>query len=328
MNGVFIISLDFELLWGVKDLAICEDYKKNVLGGRVAIPHILEVFEKYDIHATWATVGIMLNQSKQELIDNIPTNRPQYDNIMCSAYSHLDEVGNSEIQDKYHYANELLLQILKTKNQEVGSHTYSHYYCLEKGADRESFQDDISKSINILGEKYGIKVQSIVFPRNQFLKENINYIKEKGIICYRGNPKRGYKNYDNFLKKFFQKIIRFADAYIPILGPMTYEHEFTEKPVNVCASRFLRPYSSVAVLEKMKVQRIKRQMRDAAKNKKMFHLWWHPHNFGINQDKMLNELDDILAYFKELESNYGMRSMSMGEYATELENDRKGTKGK
>ena len=38
MKGVFIVSLDFELLWGVEDLDICETYKKIVIGGRNAIP--------------------------------------------------------------------------------------------------------------------------------------------------------------------------------------------------------------------------------------------------------------------------------------------------
>jgi hypothetical protein len=40
MSGEFVISLDFELMWGVRDHATRDTYGANVLGGREAIPRI------------------------------------------------------------------------------------------------------------------------------------------------------------------------------------------------------------------------------------------------------------------------------------------------
>ena len=58
-QGVFVVSLDFELYWGVRDKLNIEQYGDNLLGVRKAIPEILRVFENSNIHATWATVGFL-----------------------------------------------------------------------------------------------------------------------------------------------------------------------------------------------------------------------------------------------------------------------------
>ncbi len=58
-HGTLVISLDFELNWGVHDVFTQEQYGENILGAREAIPKILDLFMEYDIHATWATVGML-----------------------------------------------------------------------------------------------------------------------------------------------------------------------------------------------------------------------------------------------------------------------------
>lgn len=60
MAGTLIVSLDFELFWGMLDQCALEAYQDNVLGGRTAIPRLLDLFQKYSIHATWAAVGLSL----------------------------------------------------------------------------------------------------------------------------------------------------------------------------------------------------------------------------------------------------------------------------
>jgi hypothetical protein len=59
--------LDFELMWGVRDHADITSYGANVLGGRAAIPRMLDLFERHGIRATWATVGFVFCESKDEL---------------------------------------------------------------------------------------------------------------------------------------------------------------------------------------------------------------------------------------------------------------------
>ena len=67
MGGTLIVSLDFELFWGMLDKCPLEDYQDHVLGGRAAIPQLLALFQKYGIHATWAAVGFLFGENYQEI---------------------------------------------------------------------------------------------------------------------------------------------------------------------------------------------------------------------------------------------------------------------
>lgn len=51
-KGLFVISLDFELFWGIRDKYDFDTYGQNVLGVWKVIPRLLELFDKYGIHAT------------------------------------------------------------------------------------------------------------------------------------------------------------------------------------------------------------------------------------------------------------------------------------
>ena len=62
-------------------------------------------------------------------------------------------------------------------------------------------------------------------------------------------------------------------------------------------------------------QRIKRQMTYAAENGRLFHLWWHPHDFGLNTDKNLANLKEILEHYEFLNQKYGFESKNIGEVA-------------
>ena len=73
MGGALVISLDFELHWGVRDSRTLDSYRANLLGVRQAIPAMLELFAARGIHATWATVGILFCRNKKELEDTLPT---------------------------------------------------------------------------------------------------------------------------------------------------------------------------------------------------------------------------------------------------------------
>jgi hypothetical protein len=60
-------------------------------------------------------------------------------------------------------------------------------------------------------------------------------------------------------------------------------------------------------------------MRHAAINHRLFHLWWHPHNFGAHIEENQRFLERILDYYGELKQRYGMQSLNMGEISAELE---------
>ena len=47
----------------------------------------------------------------------------------------------------------------------------------------------------------------------------------------------------------------------------------------------------------------------------IFHLWWHPHDFGVHLAENLRAVRDILGWFARLRDAYGMESLTMAEAA-------------
>lgn len=118
--GNFVISLDYELMWGVRDHATREGYGRNVLGGREAIPVMLDMFHRRGIRATWAIVGALLCESKDELLA-----RSERAESEGGAVANLDDVGPDERRDPYYFGASLARLIASREGQEIGTHTFS-----------------------------------------------------------------------------------------------------------------------------------------------------------------------------------------------------------
>ncbi|SDE76367.1 Polysaccharide deacetylase [Pricia antarctica] len=321
-TGKFVISLDFELFWGMRDHLTLESYGKHILGVREALPRMIEAFEAHQVKGTFATVGFLFASDKEELIASSPKGKPLYVNKNLSPYNDkFDEIGENEESDKYHYALSLIELLQKYPNQEIATHTFSHYYCLEKGQTKENFRDDLLAAKKI-GEAKGISLQSIIFPRNQFNKEYIEVLKDLGITSYRGNEKIWFFNGGmGEAPKLMKRAFRLFDSYVNISGHNCYDLEEIKAatPYNIPSSRFLRPYSQkLSLLEDIRLKRILNGMTYAAKNKKVYHLWWHPHNFGVHQEENFKILNKILDHYDALKSKYGFESSTMGEISDRL----------
>jgi hypothetical protein len=232
-------------------------------------------------------------------------------------------VGNSESEDPLRLALSLIQQI-KNAGQEIGSHTFSHYYCLEKGQTIGTFKEDL-KSAKLIAAKNGIDLKSIIFPRDQYQSNYLEACKDEGFAAFRGNERSklfSSKTYGASMK--FRRPFRLLDSYYNLSGHNCYSKEEMIKDVivNIPSSRFLRPYSKkLAFLENRKLKRITDSMTYAAKNKLAFHLWWHPHNFGINFSENFSFLEKILLHYQHLNRKYNFQSKSMRGLAAELKKE-------
>jgi peptidoglycan/xylan/chitin deacetylase (PgdA/CDA1 family) len=316
-KGVFVISLDFELHWGVWDVTTKESYGNNILGVSEVIPRLLDLFSHYNIKATFATVGFLFAKNKQDLELYLPLIKPGYNNDGYNVYTkELPLVGNNENDDPYHFGYSLLQQI-KQSCHEISTHTFCHYYCLEEGQTAEEFDADI-KAAKKIATANDVQIQSIVFPRNQVNEEYLSVIKDNGVDAYRGNPTSWiYKPRMFTAEVLFIRFCRLLDTYLPISGYNT--HKITKEdglPVNIPASRFLKPYNKkLVLLEKLKLKRIMNEMTAAAKKNELYHLWWHPHNFGVNINENIANLTTILNHYKELNKKYGFANLTIKEAA-------------
>ena len=291
MSGKLVISLDFEKYWGMRDHQSIDDYRENLDNVDEVVVRLLEFFQKYEIHATWAVVGFLFHRSQDELQEHLPKDANFYTNASLNPYSYIDQ---TELDPQYHFANELIEKIASIPHQEIASHTYSHYYCLAEGQTLDNFKEDL-KLFNQVARLYGHEVQTIIFPRNQVNSDYIPLLEEYGIKAYRGNEEHYmYMPNKKPMSVILKRALRLLDRYINISGHNTYKIEENSRVVNVRSNRFFAPYSSkLSRLEPLRLKRIKDSMTYAAKKKEIFHLWWHPHNFGRNTDDNFENLNAI-----------------------------------
>jgi len=316
--GAFVISLDFELLWGVRDQRTIADYGPNIVGVRQVVPALLDLFAERNIACTWATVGLLFFATKRAMLGGIPARKPRYTDARISSYQYLEEVGADEEHDPYYYGLSLIKRILDYPSQEIGTHTFSHFYCLEEGGDVEAFRADL-QAARAAAAAIGIRLASIVFPRNQVDAAHLSVCREFGLRAFRGNERVWFHRARSEREQTpLVRASRLADSYLPICGAHDHEPTVVEDMVDVPASRFLRPVGNSALLERLRFRRISSAMETAARRRRLFHLWWHPHNFGVGLQENLTFLRAILDCFRRLQDRYGMRSMTMGALAEEV----------
>ena len=317
LPGALVLSLDFELAWGLRDQRARDaNPSERLLGARRAVPRMLELFEEFEVAATWATVGFLFAGSRDELMHFAPSVRPAYTNPRLSPYD--EPLGQREEDDPYHFAASLVRQIARTPRQEIATHTFSHYYCSETGQTRETFHADIAAACAIAAS-HGVTLRSIVFPRNQHNPDYDDVLLEHGFRTFRGNPLSRSWEFSDFeeSRRGWKRLSRLTDAYLG--GGRWNTTEWAEMRQasglsDVRASAMLRPYSPLLRrAERVRLERLRRGLKVAARQGRILHLWWHPHNFGVNEEENLAFLRRVLVEFAKCRDRWGMRSLNMVE---------------
>lgn len=316
-NAKFVISLDFELFWGVSDTQTVSSYGRNVLGEWEAIPRMLALFCQHGLRVTWATVGMVMCRNYRHWRDLRPALLPAYTRANLSPYA-MDHLVKEHA--RLFFARPLVEQILATQGQELGTHTYSHFYCAEAGAMPEQFAADLACARDGAAD-LGVNLRSLVLPRNQIVDEFLAVLPRIGIQVFRGNTQHWlYQNGHAVAGGIAGRLARFADACLPLSGDRTVHEQHREGVVNLPGSLFLYPWCARRrVLSAMRLRRLKQCMTRAAQTGGVFHLWWHPHNFGVNLEQNLALLEMVLRHYRVLADTYGMRTHCMGDFAASAE---------
>jgi hypothetical protein len=278
---------------------------------------MLSLFAEFEIAVTWATVGALFARSREELQRFAPAELPRYRN--ASLRVDQEQVGDDEASDPLHFAPTLLRQIRATPRQEIGTHTFYHSYALEPGQTRAAFAADLASAVAI-AEREGIRLRSIVFPRNQVNPEYLDVLQGAGLTAMRGNPQRWMYHGEpsGGPTTLGRRAGRLADTYV---GGSQQVASWRQVPhpsglCDVPASRFLRPYTPrLQRLDRLRGRRIRQELQAAAAGHGIYHLWWHPHNFGLHLEENIAFLRGVLEDFARCRERHGMRSLSMAEVA-------------
>ena len=307
-----IISLDFELHWGRFDKYDLTDYQSYYKTTLQTVPRILELFEKYQIRATWATVGMLMAENWEEWKEYSPVTKPDFFKEKYSAYNWAEKTQSASLKGLF--APELVRLLCSLPGQELASHTYSHFYTGEKGSSLQAFQDDLYAAKKIAASKFGKDLESLVFPRNQYHEEVLKIAASTGFKAARTNPNDWFWK-ETAKENLLKKVFRTGDTLFPMGKSVLFDLEKCDcKPIlQIPASRLLRPYKSNSVFNKIRIDRIKSEIEEAIRLKKAYHLWWHPHNFGHLPKENLDILDKLLSFIQKFIKDGSLESLNMAD---------------
>jgi hypothetical protein len=314
--GALVVSLDFELHWGVRDhTSLDRNERARLLSARCAVQEILSAFQEFSIHATWASVGFLFARSRAELESFTPLHKPTYLDPRLDPYR--ESIGRDESDDPFHFAPSLIAQIQAQPGQEIATHSFSHYYCMEPGQGAREFESDLDCAVAIAASS-GYSIDSYVFPRNQVHASYLKILAGRGISSYRGtqaspsNASASFRSQQRPLKR----LRRLCDAYVDLEGSQTIQWPLGEDLISVGGSRYLRPHNKIlSSLEDLQYRRISNGMNSAAATGELFHLWWHPEDFALHRGHNLRFLRKVLSCYEQCQRRYGMLSLSMKEVA-------------
>lgn len=316
-KGVFTLSLDTELAWGTIDKP--KSYKKNLeyyKKTRRVIERLLDLFEKYEISATWAIVGHLFLENCS--LDENGIKHPEIKRVKTPWYEDdwfcLDPSTNLE-KDPVWYGLDIVKKIKNSKiYQEIGSHSFSHMIFCNDYLSEEAANSDITECIKI-AKTLNIDLKSFVFPRNA--EGFYSVLERNGFTSYRGKEKNWYEKYPNKIKKIFHIL----DQTLA-LKPRVNEPYFNNKLINIPGSMLYLSRDSFRKFIPIKSREIKAKkgINEAIKQKKIFHLWFHPFNLSTDEKNLLKGLENIIKYADNKRSKGLIEIKTMNEISKDLLN--------
>lgn len=323
-SGALVISLDFELHWGMRDHTRADPtVTRSLVESRSMVLTLAELFAQREVRATWATVGLLFATTAAEARALSPSSRPAYRDALLDPYQ--EPIGPTEDEDPIHLAGTLVDRLALVPGQELASHTFSHYYCLEPGASPDAFGADL-EAAQAAAARRSLRLRSLVLPRNQWDPRLASVLVETGFETYRGpQPGWAHRSRPGSDSGLAVRAARLASTWAGPSLPTFGQDELMEPSglCNIPASGFLRPWApSTNALERLQESRITKALRDAARRRRILHLWWHPHNFVAHPAENLERLHRLFDELDRLRASEGMTSLTMGDVADAVRGDR------
>ena len=312
-KGIFTISLDTELAWGMVDKP--EALKANMKyyeRTRDVIDQLLLLFKKYEISATWAFVGHLFLETCSliggQKHPEIPrSNYPWYRDDWFAA----DPCTNFE-RDPSWYGSDIIDSLLSCSvKQEVGCHSFSHILFGDQNTKRETVRAELG-ACQKMAKELGLNLKSFVFPRN--MEGYLDELKAAGFTAFRGSDPLWYKGLPAKLKK----VSHIADQAFSLSPPVVMP-EVRESLVNIPGSMLylsmdgFRRYIPV----NSRIKKARKGLHRAVKEKMIFHLWLHPFNLATAPEKLLPGFEEILKEADALRNKGVLEIKTMNDIARE-----------
>jgi peptidoglycan/xylan/chitin deacetylase (PgdA/CDA1 family) len=313
-KGAFLLSIDTELAWGSVHNGSFQSRSGHYARTREAINRLLELQERYEIRATWAMVGhLFLDSCRRENgIKHPEITRPTYDWFEGDWFD-VDPCSDAGA-DPFWYGPDIVKQVQACPvPQEIGCHGFSHMIVGDTGCSRECFNSELRACVE-QAEKWGVTLKSFIFPRNSV--GHLDVLAENGFSTYRGWTPAWFTRFPGR----FRQLARLVDSVVPV-APPAVSPQRSGLMWDLPASYFYphrdgwAKYIPVGIA----VRKSKLGLERAARQRSMFHLWFHPFNLASDPDGLLKGLEEIFIHVNRLREAGKMTNPTMGDLSEMLQ---------
>lgn len=315
-TGIFTISLDFELIWGTLDLFGPERFREICVQERIVVERLLELFAEFDVPATWCTVGHLFLRECSEHggVKHPEVVPPEHAWVSNDWFAH-DPCGN-ETTDPVFYGRALIEKILACPvPQELGCHTFSHAIFGDPGCSKATARTELAQCLEV-ARRMGVEMRSFVFPRNK--AGHLDLLPEFGFTCYRSREPRWYETWPDIVKRVGHLFDVLAATEPPVSLPQWDENGLWHTPASMLYFPMKgnrRHFVPVSV----RVRRARKGLDAAVRQKRVFHLWFHPTDMAEEVDRMFSGLRLILEYARSLRERGELEMLPMGALVPQME---------
>ena len=274
---------------------------------------MLDLFQRRDIRATWATVGALLCESKDELLA-----RAEHAAGKGAAIPRLEDIGPDERRDPYHFGASLARLIASCPGQEIGTHTFSHRCALEPG---ETLARLLRRCLERVGAAPGVGDQLQV---DRLSPQSVRPGAARGLPRARIKPLSRQRGEMVLCPGAGERADQSAppmssrrQLYRPLRPECVAAERANDGPlINVASSRFLRPFSRrFSALDGLRMRRIEKAMEEAATPVEPFIYGGIRRISARTSRRTWAILTKVLDRFQRLRDEYGMQSRAMCEVA-------------
>jgi peptidoglycan/xylan/chitin deacetylase (PgdA/CDA1 family) len=300
--GVFMLSLDLELIWGTLDLYGPDAFRERCETERaVVIDRLLALLEEFEIPATWFVVGHLF-------LDHCDGDQPKHPEIVRPTHSWVrgdwfrHDPGGSEEAAPTFFGRSVVTKIRNCRvPQEIGCHSFSHVIFGDAGCSQETARSEVAACIRAASE-LGLEPRAFAFPRNSV--GHLEVLKELGFVCYRGPEPRWYgtRRWPSILRRIVHVLNVVATTEPPVVAPQRTPSGLW----NIPGSMIFLPMHGLRrhIPVSRRVRRARKGLEAAVRRGRIFHLWLHPTNLVDSMEPLFGGLREVLAHAAELRDRH------------------------
>jgi hypothetical protein len=184
----------------------------------------------------------------------------------------------------------------------------------DPGCSRKTADSELAECVRLAGER-GLELRSFAFPRNRV--GHLEALRDHGFTAYRGPDPTWYEG-DRWPRPL-KRIGHLADVLLARRPPVVLPQEALPGLWNLPGSMIYFPMHGIRrhIPLSVRVSRALKGLDAAAKERRVFHLWFHPTNLAFETESMLTGLGRIFERASALRAEGRLSIRPMGEIVAE-----------